>query len=216
MELVGIDDTKVIYLHQVNRPIGQPYWPETIGKTIARYSFAKYPKLEDLGNDFQAFGIGKFKDVQIQEIKIYNDGIIVSSRANSKILDDFIDDLFSWAEKEFGLVPIVTSKPEKYYESSLVVKSKTDLTKVMGLNAEVCNNLNKRLESKYVATPFYPSGLVLNCDPHEQGGGKRKPFRFLLERRIGFPFSDNVFFSQAPLMTDDHLDFLANLERLAG
>jgi hypothetical protein len=182
---------------------------------IARYSFAKFPKLEDLGADHQTFGVGKFKDFQIEELRIYNDGIIVGSRSNSAFIDEFIDDLFSWAEKELGMVPMITSKPEKYYESSIVVKSRNDLTKVMGLNAEICSGLNKKLASKYIATPFQPSGLVLNCEPFEQGGGKCKPFRFLVERRIGFPFGENVFFSQAPLTTDDHLAFLGDLEGFA-
>jgi hypothetical protein len=164
MELVGIDDTKVIYLHQVFRPAGQPYWPETVAKATARYSFAKYPKLEDLGADHQTFGVGKFKDAQIEELRIYNDGIIVASRSNSKILDEFIADLFSWIEKELGMVPAVTSKPETYYESSIIVSSKADLTKVMGLNVEVINGLNKLLAAKYISLPFRPSGLVLNCD----------------------------------------------------
>jgi hypothetical protein len=44
---------------------------------------------------------------------------------------------------------------------------------------------------------------------------RRRPNRFTLERRIGLPFSANVFFSQAPLKSGDHLALLEALEALA-
>lgn len=217
MELVAIDDTRIIYLLQLHRPTGQIFLPEAIAKLIARYSFAKFPPLEELSlrRDFNSFEMGKFQNVQIQELRIYGDGIIVSSRSNSKILDAFVDDLFSWSAKELGLVPVVISKPEKYYESSLVVKSSNDLTAVMGMKSDVAASLNQLLsKSNYKARLFKPSGFLMDCDVHEQGG-QRKPMKFVLERRLSVPFEENVFFSQAPLPTDDHLIFLETIERLA-
>lgn len=217
MQLINVDDSRVIYLFQVQRSAGQLYLPDAAAKVVERYSFVQPPPLQQLTSpsDFIAFRIGKFSDAQINELRVYGDGFIIESKSNTKILDAFLEDLLLLTKKELGLEPLALVTPEKYYESSIIVKSETDITKVMGLPAEVCTNLNKRLANGYISTPFKPSGLVLNCEQQDQGGGKRKAFRFLVERRIGLSFSENIFYSQSPLTTDDHLAFLADLERLA-
>ena len=48
MELIGFDTSSVVYLTQVYRPAGQPYMPEAAAKLVQRYSFAKFPTLDDL------------------------------------------------------------------------------------------------------------------------------------------------------------------------
>jgi hypothetical protein len=73
---------------------------------VQRYSFAKFPTLDDLQKVTYLFGVGKFRDVQISECGIYNDGIIVASRCNTQLLNEFLDDLFGWTAKELGLTPI--------------------------------------------------------------------------------------------------------------
>lgn len=217
MELVAIEETRVIHLVQVHRPAGQLYLPEAAAKVIGRYSFNKTPTLDDLtaARAYVGFGIGKFADSQIQELRVYGDGIIVEARSNSKILDAFVDDLFEWHHKELGLVPTITSKPERYYESTLVVKATKDLTTAMSLPPEIVSGLNQMMEkSQFTARPIVNSGFILDCDSHADGS-RRKQERFVLDRRQGVPFEENVFYSQAPLPTDDHLAFLRTIEGLA-
>jgi hypothetical protein len=216
MELVGIESSRVIYLTQVVRPAGQIYLPDAAAKLVQRYSFAKYPSLDELARDSQVFGMGKFRDVQINDLQIYSDGIIVSARADTAILDEFVKDLFVWAGKEFGVVQAVTAKPEKHFESSLVVQSKTDLALSLNPQREVTEILNRVYRGNLTDVgPFQLSGYILDCDP-SRVSLRRKPVRFSLERRLGVAFSENVFYSVAPLHTQDHLKVLADLDALSA
>jgi hypothetical protein len=60
---------------------------------------------------------------------------------------------------------------------------------------------------------YRPTTTYFDVDPVEHKT-RRKPNRFTLERRIGLPFSQNVYYSQAPLKSDDHLKLLSDLEGL--
>src|SRR5436853_258375 len=84
---VEIDDTRVVHLLNMRRRAGQAYWPEVAAKLVGRYSFIRYPSIQDLTErrEFIAFGVGKFADSQIQELKVYGDGLVVNARSNSNV-----------------------------------------------------------------------------------------------------------------------------------
>jgi len=216
MELIEIDDTRVVHLVNLRRLAGQPYWPEVAAKLIARYSFVRHPTIQDLTERREsiAFGVGKFADSQIQELKVYGDGFVVNARSNSNILDAFLDDVLEWASKELGFESLPNSKPERHHESALVLRAKKDIAKVVGRSRELTSTMNEFLgKENFIARPFHVTGFILSSDPHAPGS-RRIESRFLLDRRVGVPFSENIFYSLAPLRTDDHLAFLERIEEL--
>jgi hypothetical protein len=214
MELVAIDFSRIIYLTQRVRPAGQLYLPDAVQKVAQRYSFAKFPSVEELARVPITFSLGKFKNVQIEEFQIYNDGIIVAAKANTEVLDAFMSDLFSWSEKEFGLTESLVAKPQKFIESAIIVKSTKNLALGLSPRNDVAEILNRTFQGNFVGVgPYQLSGFLLDCDP-SQFGGRPKPMRFVLDRRVGVPFSENVFYSHAPLPTRDHLKVLSDLERV--
>jgi hypothetical protein len=119
MELQTYDVTRLIHLTQVQRPAGQIYLPDAITKLVERYSFVKAPNADQALP--YIFSVGKFQNTQINELGIYNDGLIISSASDTDFLEAFLNDLMSWSVQEFGLVPSPTA--ETYYESGIVVKS---------------------------------------------------------------------------------------------
>ena len=201
-----------MYLTQLHRPSGQLYLPEAAGKLVQRYSFTKFPSLEELSNPVRTFGMGKFEDVQIEEFNVYSDGIIVSSMSDTTVLDAFIEDFFDWAESELGLAPTIIAKPEKHYESKLIVKSEIDLSAVIKPATAVLAAFNNVWKNNF-DTDFELASFHLDCNP-KKFSGRRKPNHFGLERRVNVPFEDNVFFSTAPFSTSDHLALLTKLESL--
>ena len=215
MQLAAIESSKIIYLTQLYRPTGQLYLPEAAAALAQRYLFTKYPSLEDLSKNVQTFGIGKFENSQIQEMSIYNDGVIVSAMSNTKVLDAFLVDVLSWAESNFGLTQAVIAKPEKHYESMIIVKANLDLIKITAPKRGVTEAFNKAWKNRHFGNVFISSSFTLDCD-RAAFSGKRKPIHFGIERRIGLPFDENVFHSTAPLTTDDHLELLERLEFLAA
>lgn len=215
MELVAIEMSRIIYLTKVVRPAGQTYLPDAVTKLLQRYSFAKYPSVDDLSREVSSFGIGKFDDIQIDEFNIYADGVIVAARAPTEKLDAFLADVFSWAEKELGMVQAATARPEKFIESSIVVKSAKDLAFALAPKTEAIEILNSAFANRAAdGDPYRLSGFLIDCDPI-QYLGRRKPMRFAVERRVNEPYSENIFFSHAPLHTAEHVKLLAKLENLS-
>jgi hypothetical protein len=214
MDLVGIDSSKVVFFTQVHRPAGQLYAPDAFAKLIERYSFVKYPSPDQVLP--YTFGIGKFQNTQITELSIYNDGITASSASDTDLLDTFIDDLLAWAARELQLIEAPANKPEKYYESSIVVKSTTNLASVAELRSGLSNILQPALEAAKIDAALQLSGLIFDFDLPRVQSLKRKPFRLTIDRRLGVPFSENVFYSQAPFRTKDHVEVLASLEKIAS
>jgi hypothetical protein len=212
MNLISIDSTRIIFLTQVQRPSGQLYLPDAINKVVERYSFLKAPT-PDQALPY-TFSVGKFQDSQIAELSLYNDGLIVSSASDSDLLDAFLNDLVSWATKEFAFVQLPTTKPEKFYESSVIVKSTTDLAAPLKPQVDIADMFSKAVKSANIEAPIRFSGAIFDFDVADIKR-KRKPFRLIVDRRVGLPFSENIFFSQAPFKTKDHLKVLASLEAIA-
>ena len=217
MELIEIDDTRVVHLVNMRRRGGQAYWPEVAAKLVARYSFVRYPTIQDLTErrEFMGFGVGKFADSQIQELKVYGDGLVVNARSNSNIVDAFLNDLLEWVSTELGFEPLPNSVPERHHESALVLRAKKDIASVVGPLQELTTAMNELLgKENFVARRFQASGFILSSDPQAQGS-RRIESRFLIDRRVGVPFAENIFYSQAPLPTDDHLALLERVEDMA-
>ena len=197
---------------QAARPLGQIYLPDAITKARQRYAFVKVP------NPDQAlpltFSIGKFRDVQIAEFSLYNDEFIVSSASDTDLLDAFIDDLLKWATKELNIEPLEGTVPEKFYESSLIVKAESDLTSNATIQLDVPSVVAAAMKAANISAPLKLSGVVFDFDTKDFLG-KRKPFRLVIDHRIGVAFSENIFYSQAPFRTKDHLRILTFFEQAA-
>jgi hypothetical protein len=211
MELVSTDASRVVYLTQLHRPTGGLYLPEAAAKLAQRYSFAKLPTLEDLLKDTNIFHVGKFQDIQINELSIYNDGIIVAGGCRTEILEAFVHDLMEWAKEELGLIQAITAKPSMHHESSVIVKSTLDLGSVIAPKRSASNLVSAALLSA-TGELYKPTGYIADCDFDKYG--KRKPGRFHVDRRVGTRADENVFFSQAPMPTENHLEVLRALEAL--
>ena len=212
MELIAFDTSRIIFLLQVHRRAGQPYVPEVAAKLVQRYSFAKYPTLDDLQKETFFFGMGKFRNVQISELGIYNDGVIVAGRCDTQLLEEFLDDLFDWIANEFEFVPIPQIRTEKHFESTIIVRSKIDLAAIVSPNKAATDLIASRLEQN-TNSKYHPTGTLFDCDL-DGLRTRRKPVRLSIERRLGLPFAEGMFFCQAPLKTDDHLALLRALEAL--
>lgn len=212
MEIIGFDTARIVLLTQIQRRAGQIYLPDVIEKVVARYSFVKAPAPDQTLP--YTFGVGKFQKTQISEFSLYNDGIIVSSATDTDILNSFIDDLTRWAFEEFQLEQSTTVKTEKYYESGLVVKANCDLTAACDLNSSLYKLCADAMTTAKIDIPLKPSGVVFDFDPADVMG-KRKPSRLVIDRRLGQPFDQNIFYSQSPLSTKDHLHLLEGIERIA-
>lgn len=212
MELIGYEVCRIVYLTNVARPAGGVYLPELAGRVIQQYSFLKFPNADDLQKETQTFAIGKFRDVQINELSIYGDGIIVSARADTSLMEAFISELFTIAG-EFGLAQLDILEPEMHFESSVIVQSSKDLSSILSPKNDAASLVQSSLK-RATGAAYHPFAIHFDADLQEPKT-RRRSVRFNLERRIGLPFSKNIYYSQAPMRSADHLSLLSKLEQIA-
>lgn len=211
MDVLGYEKSRVLRFAHAFRLQGAPFVPETFAKVIARYSFAKYPTLDDLQKEGPSlFQIGKFQDVQIDEFGIYSNGYAASGRCSTELLDAFLDDVVAWGTQEFGLTFILTDRQEQHYESSIIVQSSADLASIIrpNISQAVAEALTKATGIRHA-----PTGVIFDSDPEDAAPGKVKRVRLFIERRLGFSFKENLFLCNAPLSTPDFMRMLQGLEQ---
>ena len=177
----------------------------------ARYGFFSSPKsIEefDLSNGV-TFRHGQYKNrTVIDQVKIYNNGILAEGAAMTSEFYDFISDVVEWAAKDAGIsVSAIDNMPD-LYNSTLHVESNIDFSKYFDRLNEISSLIDEKLKSYGSAIPpFQTAGILLQ--PNMQGHAPT-PFRF--ERLMNTPFESNVYFSTSALTTPDHLDVLTALE----
>ncbi len=214
MELVFFDTSKVIRLTAVSRQAGQAFQPELIHAAALRYSFLKTPTVEELLKREIHFKVGKFQDIQIQDFDIYGDGLIASSASDTDKTLAFLQDVTDWADETYGYSTSIVAKPETYFESAIIVKSDVDLVLATTPKVEIASLVGRAFkQASSIDAKFESTGLIVDTDALSFSG-RRKPVQFSIERRVGFPFTENVFFSQAPLPTQAHLEVLRTIEDL--
>jgi hypothetical protein len=210
MDLLQIETSKITLLTIVQRPGGQLFLPRAAVELVKRYQFQKFPT-DLLAEPPLTFEHGLFRDSAIDEFQIYNDGIIVTSASPADLLDDFLTDLFTWAEAQLGLKEVPALRVGKVYESAVVVAMNIDDDKLLPWAAPAMKLLREKWEQGgRPAGPITFQAARLTTDPVNRN---ITPVAFRLERRANIPFEKGIYFSTAPLSTADHLEVLAQIEK---
>jgi len=184
---------------------------------INKYGFQKFPtKFEEfdpaegvkfLGGIYQNDAKHKIN----VDIQIFNWGSVVDTRSSTKDSDDFLDEFLTWIVKEMDLVPYQEIIRTKVYLSELSVQTDKSLN---ALNPKL-DKFARRLTSLIAGHEHHPikletSAIALSTDPNIVG----PPGAFRFERAENIPFSENRYYSAAPLQTDIHLEMLKELESI--
>jgi len=214
MELIGVDRSKIVSLFFVSNPEGQPIRSEMAFALTQKYGFAVAPsKIEELQADKVIFGQGSFQGVSIESLEVYSDGIIATAKSPSDKLDAFLEDLLSWSEATFGMKRIETHKVNTVYESHIIVKADPSILSIMdGLNSLRIELQKNLLNTSNITAQVEQFGYSFAVDQTAVAG--LKPISFRLERKQDASFTSNLFYSSAPLKTEDHLALLKKAETI--
>jgi len=213
MKLVSVEASRIVSLVHLRASRGQPFAPDVLLGAVARYRFQIAPQsAAELAAESVTLKMGVFEGVQINELAVYNDGLIVNVRANAKLAEDFLDDVYGWAASEFGLAKIEQPGEMRHFESSVVVEMATQVADKFNFLNGLYEDLTGFQEAYGVGNLPYRFGGFQAETEGAAIGGKRT---FTFQRRLNTPFAANYWFSSAPLRTDDHLSVLEELERRA-
>jgi hypothetical protein len=228
MRLLNVKTAKSVWLIDLQdlNPTGHKIADDLIVWIKDRYSFDRHvftdapdPKGGSTAQaDFHGmkFIAGKFDasdpDGLIQppiivNLEVYNDGFVAETFSSTRNGDKFIQDLLSSASETMGIRFDESLIRQKFYVSELHVKSDASL-----------EMLNPRLKlfaeklSKHVTRrgPFQAASIGFWTDPGRNGGH----ITFSLERQAGKDFTQNRYFSSAPMPTELHFEFLEELENI--
>ena len=214
MKLINYKFSQVTYLSTIVRRAGQIYIPNAVAKFQQRYSFIEVPEPPSYFNPEGGikFKHGKFEDISIAELSLYPDGIVANSSVPVEVIERFVDDVVRWTEDALQSEEISSLPSVKLFDSQIIVQSTNELgstlQKFEGLGRKISNLLD---QYGTVTKPYTTSGIELHND--EPDAGMYRTSKFIFERRANEPFSRGLYFSTAPLRTNDHLELLNLLEK---
>jgi hypothetical protein len=177
----------------------------------ARYGFLEAPtKLADYNFETGiTYLVGRLDGQIIKRFQIYRLGLLCEVEASTDVCDAFLDDIIGWLERDFG--QLAREKPlTRGYQSNLETYSEINLGAAFAEFDAVGRTLHETLKLYSPESPqFEVSSIRMQTAPLTM-----VPSAFIFERRADKLFSDNLYFSSAPLTTSDHVKILDQLESI--
>lgn len=184
-----------------------------------RYRFSKFPShLLDYGKEGGlSFLSGTFAkdgiDLRVG-LTVFNNGIQADTLSSTDDAESLLEDVRNLLEKEFNLPIDDEEIIRRSYQSQLDVTPNKDLIIVK----PPIQQLADRLTSEAVPIhgkpkQFFLGGFAMFSEDVGKEGAA-VPFRF--ERKWGTDFEKNIYFTQAPVRTSQHLAILDELEKLCS
>jgi hypothetical protein len=193
-------------------PQGKLFLPEVVPQIVERYKFQKFPQTieqldESKGIEFIG---GKTGDKVIEKFVIWNTLIVVETRSSTSDSKKILEEMLAWGAerlglnykpgmiKRFGYVSDVS-----FYSDVPILDVSTTLTKLAVKTSKVLSEIWQE------PVQYEPLNLVVGHDP----AARKYPIAsFTITRRAEARFSENKYYSEAPLPTNVHLEMLQEFE----
>jgi hypothetical protein len=194
-------------------PFGHLYEPQITKALIERCGFLSYPqKVEDYLDSSKGleFGMGKWDDLVISKLTIYPGGLAIDTNSSTRDSERILDEMLLWAKETLGIKYESSMFEGKGYLSQLTFKSNRSLNLLNPKLGHFAKTLTKSVSDEIKFTFQYETtAIILGFDTTHV---KPNAATFTVERKIDTPFSENKFFSSAPVSTELHLHLLEEFE----
>ena len=213
MQLSAVLLARVLAFFDINdlNPRGRLFFPDLVPLIVERFRFSTYPqKPEDFDEQKGiVFSGGYISGTTVDKLTVWSDGAGFDVRSSTDEAKEIIHDTFQWLKSVVDLNYTERSIIRWGYLSQLTFYSDIDLLKLNPAVEKLCNRISEHLGSDHKSYEFRPVNLGLTFDRY-MNPWTMAPFG--IQRRAGSPFEDNKYFSEAPLPTATHLEFLQALE----
>jgi hypothetical protein len=195
-------------------PAGRSFW-EFYQALAKRYHFSKSPQhLMDFNSsnalEFTAGTFMKTKKLHLRVgLTFYNNGVVADTLSSTEDADQFLADVSEWSAKEFGF-DASSALIQKTYVSQVDVKFDYAAKMANPKLDFIANRLNSEavpFGAKKV--PFALGGLVFWTENIHTPQGQT----FKLEHKHETEFAENIYYSVAPLQTQQHIALLEDIEK---
>ena len=198
-------------------PSGNPkgmFLPDLMFRLKDEFRFVDTPTKAEQFNleDGVTLTYGNHDGFKINSFKLYSTGMFVEGVARTENLDSMLDKIEAILRSEFATTITPAVPVARIYLSQVEVVVSDTVREGLDELKAVRDCLTKMVRRYGIdAQEYHVGGFALTSDPLKSTTGA-KPQRFLFERRANHPFEQNVFFSEAPLQTTEHLALLSELE----
>jgi hypothetical protein len=198
-------------------PKGKNIFPELVDWLKDNYHFSESPdptskpKPED--NQGIVFKNGEFQareEVFVKvDLTLFSDGLVANSSSSTEDTEKFLQSVMAEVVADFSLTFDPSMIRRKLFLSELNVRLDYPL---QNLNPKLAPLAKRITETTgYAASPFELGGLSFWTD---STFAVTKTPPFMIERKVNAPFSENRFYTKAPVQTQEHIDLLEELEGL--
>lgn len=187
---------------------------DCVHSLVEKFDFQMFPtKPEDF--DFSdkgvSFGSGKAGGLLIDLLKIYDGALFLDTLSSTSDSKRILLEIMEWGRAELGLSYKESLIRRWGYISQIVFKSEIPL---LGMHSSPLRKLAAKTsavtEEIFEGLQYEPSQIWVGHDPAVR---KNAIASLTIAHRINTAFSENIFFSEAPLPTDLHIKFLSEFEK---
>ena len=194
-------------------PKGNVLLVAVVQALVEKYKFQKYPsKPEELDrNKGVEFGEGIADGIPIQRLAIFESLLLVETRSDTTDAQVLLSDILSWAVETFGMTLTEEMIRRWGYVSSVVFYGDPKLLDVHRAISNLSSKVTEAVSERWNEEILYqPIRLAVGHDPNSR---KWPVAQFTIERKGQASFSENKYFSEAPLQTHEHWKMLEEFER---
>jgi len=149
--------------------------------------------------------------IAIESLQIYAAGVLVVTRTNTKDSDTIADEILAWASTHFDIA-FEDLRAGRGHSSQLDFRLERSLVELLPHLSRIGERIATPLEEFFEFRPPYElTALSFWFDKHKFP--TFAPAAFRIDRRDGMPFEQNIYWSDAPLSTDDHIAVLTEFEQ---
>ena len=192
-------------------PRGSIFYPDFVRAIVEHYKFQKYPQSPEQFDEGKGveFYDGKIGNRVIAKLTIFNTLIVVETRMSTADSKQILEDMLMWAKERFGFKYEPGMIKRFAYISDLTFYSDVPLLSNPPLQriAEKTSELLSTIWQEPIR--FEPLNISIGHDPTSR---KNQIAPFTIQRRAETRFSENKYFSEAPLPTDVHIKLLEEFE----
>ncbi len=212
MEVLAHILSRAIYIFEIHNvdPFGRMNSSESTAAIHERYGFAVFPR--SLGEVNLEKGIeflsGRLGQIAIDKLTLYSNGLVVDTRSSTEDSEAVCVDFLDEARKRLAATIVVS---RRQFVNQFSFRSGMKLARMNPVLAKITETIIKELGTD-LRQDFIvePNSVKVSVDLTQV---RVSPGLFAIERREDIPYSENTYFSSAPLRTKLHMQLVEEFER---
>jgi hypothetical protein len=194
-------------------PEGKIFFPNLVSGIVEQFGFQKYPTTPEQFDESKGieFNEGHWGGINVPKLVIYNNGILVDTQTDTAASERIFMEGLEWTKKNFGITFTPAMVYRKRYLSDLVFSTPTPILDGFDAISKLRTTLSGMMEAVIDERLNYAS---IRLDVDFERFQRPAPIAPLtIQRRNDYAFSDDTYFSEAPLPTPLHVSLLEQYEK---